>query len=868
MANDDAGRLEVLEAVKAGQTPNYEKFKTNFSEDEQVRLLEYLKTKQRPKVAPITSRTTYSGKTGEPFADEADPAEVAARESGIETRKPLGMERVKGSFALDEEAEADYYSRALSEKMGAPVKVALINGRPTYTDPTTGGLVDVKGFGLDPQDFLEVGRALPPLGALAPAPVRGLGVLPSAAGSGTGAGIGEMVRAGMGELMGVNPDMEWGDVVSSAASEGVFEMGAGTVSGGAMRLLNRIGTGPRVLKPEEAEEILAKGASAEGVVDEMRKRGFDIKASPAQLADMKDLLATRAAIAEGQFGPKAAKVLEERQARNDEETARFFNELLGPKGRMQTRQQVGASLKQRARTIERMAISEPSEAGAKLRAGLEKQVTDFGALNEPLTGKEIRGGLQRLLTQAETKETAAWDKAREMMGYNAETASSKVRIPVSEDLQTTLNALFAEKDMALFAGQAAGKKGAIPQIVGNGMDLNQLQAGLSYARSATRKIMRANDPSLPQARDLLRVKRGLEQARDEALAKSNPELLTQIKAAETATSDKYAAYRRGVVGDILREGDAALKDGQVFRELFRPNNREAAAEVAQTLAGDAQATSAARKHILSFYRDEVMQNGKVSGQLHKRFMERYGDTIDPFLSPLERKQLSGTGNLIEAVENTEARLAARAKAFQSTLEGRLQRMNSESVVEGIFAKTRNEGGSALSVADTEALMKMTKNTPMGESIREAVRDEIRRKVIRSDGKFVDAAGVDELLKKTGDFEPGGKLEVVLGKQYVDDLRSLRDTMQILSRTGAAHTAQPTRLIDLWHAIVWNPLSQPGAVVRRVRNIATDQYKETLARAISDPDQLRLLVKYGNEDIRNEKVATVLASMGAALPEEH
>ena len=871
---NETEQLQVLEAVDAGQVPDRAMLERNFSEDEQLQILEHLDSRKGvntaalpPKMEPNLGAGFLMGRAGldAPLSRESAPGETARRAEGVETRKPLTAGRFEASTAIDPEDEI----KALKAS-NPDVRFRRVGERAEYLDPTTSRWTDVSGFGGQLSDIREAPAALPAIGAAIgglPALAGPAGIPLAALGTSVGAVAGDLARTGMGRAMGVNPpDAEY---IASASQEGLTEGTMALVGGGVMRAFHRILGGARI-DPREAQLLLDQGKDAEDIINQLRARGYDIKATPAQLSGDMKLLNEELTARQGLISPGIERDLAERQATTDAEVTRFFNDTLGSRGMLRSPTEVGAQIQQQAETVKRLTVDNPTAAAQKLRERLEARITAADSLNEPLAGKEIKGGLQRLAGEVENAEDAAWAKTRELAGVNVETATSKVSIPVDDALQTKLNGLIAEADTAMFEGQAAGIRAALPKFVNGSMDFQQLQKGLSYVRAAQRRVYRATDPNLPQGANLTTVEKALEGARDRALAKAHPELLVAVKEAEALTTKKYATYRRGLVGDILREGDGAMPNGRVFRELFRPNNGEAAAEVAQVLSGDAKAMSAARKSIMSLYRQEVMPDGKVTGKAHRAFMEKYADTIDPFLNQLERKQIRSSGNLLETLENTEIRLANKAQAFTKTLEGRLERMNSEAITKAIFNNNANKGGSAFSLGDAAEFAKMFKGTPMEERVRESVRDEISRRVLK-DGKLVDPGKLTKLLEQTGEdaYPAEGKLRAIMGDQYIDDLKAVTSALQITGRKGTdvmLRTPDTQTLWGLYRQIVWPPLSHSGAVVRRVQNLALESQRRAVASIISDPDKLRQIVKYGHLPANTEKAAAILASVGAALPE--
>lgn len=869
---NEAEQLQVLEAVDAGIAPDRAMLERNFSEDEQLQLLESLDSRKGvqtsalpPRIESFPGAAFQIGKIGRdvPLTQESSGEETARRAEGVETRNPLAKGRFAASTAIAPEDEI----RALKAS-NPDVRFRRVGKRAEYLDPTTSRWTDVSGFGLQLSDLREAPAALPAIGAAIgglPALEGPAGIPLAAVGTSLGAAGGDFIRTGLGSAMGVNPSEA--DYLASASQEGLTEGTMALVGGGAMRALHRIVGGARI-DPREARLLLDQGKDAEDVINKLRARGYDIKATPAQLSGDMKLLNEELTARQGLISPGVERDLAERQATTDAEVTRFFNDALGSRGMLRSPTEVGTQIQQQMRTIRQLAVDHPTAEAQKIREAMEAKITAAGSLNEPLAGKEIKGGLQRLVMEAENAEDAAWAKTRELAGVNVETATSKVNIPVDDQMQTVLNGMIASAERAMFAGQKAGKLGVLPKFTGGRMDFQQLQEGLSYVRAAQRRVYRATDPNLPQGADLTKVEKALEGARDRALAKTNPELLVAVKEAEALTTKKYATYRRGLVGDFLREGDGAMPDSRVFRELFRPNNGEAAAEVAGILAGDAQAMSAARKSIMSLYRQEAMVDGRLTGKAHKAFMDKYGDTIDPFLTNTERKQIQGSGNLLETLENTETRLANRAQAFTKTLEGRLERMNSEAITKAVFNNNANKGGSAFSLRDAEDFAKMFKGSPMEERVRESVRDEISRRVLK-DGKLVDPNKLTQLFEKSGDYHAEGKLRAVMGDQYIDDLKAIADALRITSRKGETVLLQTPEAQNIWglyRQIVWPPLSHAGAVVRRVQNLALESQRRAVASVIADPDKLRQIVKYGHLQINTEKAAAILASVGAALPE--
>jgi hypothetical protein len=498
-----------------------------------------------------------------------------------------------------------------------------------------------------------------------------------------------------------------------------------------------------------------------------------------------------------------------------------------------------------------------------------------------------------LRAQSQQRVDDAYHLVHRIAGTDPNTGLSRVQIPRSPALEEVIEVMASESDRALFQGAAAGKNRLLARFAvregdeitplgpdgspmntihreASSYDFNDVNSALSYLRRLGRQQRRAQDADLPGLRDIGRMKQALIEARNSHLAQHNPELLVAITEAEQARRLSARTFERGVIGDLLRQTDETMgmSNADVARRVFSTNNAEEAAEVATVLSGDAPTMRAAREQLMSFYRQQAADaDGVISRQSHDRFMREYGETVRPFLSPDELSQIDELGNLARVVEDANARAVSMEDRFRRSVRGRVSRMNSEGIVEGIFGTGgRTRGGTSLDGEDVTRMVRFLgrTNPALLENVRVATRDEIRRRISDPVTGHLDFNRLNALIDRTADGM-GTKLEALFGARYVNDLRLFRDAIRMQAREGTGRAipmqGPSESMVGIIRRISIPPLTQRGRAATAVQQKLRRFGQDALYEIISDPAALRTMQQNLQAQIRAETTYTALAGTG-------
>lgn len=935
--SDESPQASVIRRVDRGELPPWEEIQSAFpNEADQLAILEQAELRygdradRRPIDVPtrtiplpgVSPREAPSGtRVPTRVVPDMSGAEADARRQGIVTDAPVDSEiRLSGSFITREQARDGYIAARLAQDLGVEqVETRRRNGRMEYLNPETRRWTDASGYGLDPGDFAAAtGYSLPIIGEIVGGLIGLPGGIPGVSiGSGAGAGYGQTVRAMVGNAIlqniGLDP-VEFGDIAEDAGQEALFATAATVTMGGLARLVNRINHGPRSITPEEIRNIIDSGefTTSAQVVEDLRKRGYDLRPTTAQMSNLQRYLDMEATLSTGGSGGSfnAAHRLRQQQWGNSATLLAFFDDFSPTAGANLSAREVGRDVVRMAEASRARNVLSPQEYSRRIQRELLDAGNDIPAFNRPLVGRTIRGEADEagdgvsglLLARQEARDRAddAWSIVRNLSGTNPQTGRSAVRIPRSDALDRVVNLLAREADRALVGGQAAGKDRLTGRLVTREEDIinilgpdgtpiasfnrnqldydfNDVQSAVSYLRRLERSAYRSTDPDLPGIRDIERLKTELLAARNQHLQQTNPDLLVATLEAERATRYAAQTFERGVIGDILRQQDGGfnMSDGEVVRRLFSTGNIEEAQRVAHILSGDAQTMRQVRAHLVSFYREQATTTRDIPGvghteiitrEGHDRFMRQFRDVLEPFVSPDELRRMDELGNLAEVVEQSTRMSAQIERQFmRDTLAGRLTKMNSEGVLEALFAQSpRRQGGSGFSIDDTVNLVRWleVENPQLLANVRAATQDEIRRRITQ-DG-YLDLSKLDDLLRRTGDNDSvGGKLRVVMGARYMNDLRLLRDALNITNRGGRAipEEGASDTMVGLARRILIPPLTQRGRAATALQQKLRRFGHDALSEIISNPAQLREFVTSMERQITTERVDAVLSATG-------
>lgn len=820
-------------------------------------------------------------------------------QEGVDITTGADVGRFGAGFAANKEYARQFLQKKLTERFSdsleegqrVNLRTGKTSGKVEFLNPETNRWTLIDEVGITTDDLKDLaGPSIPfagevlgaTAGFLAGASSGPGAVATAAGGAGLGGGAGEAARLEVGRRMGVNPGFEGEDIVDqSLETGGKAALGAG-IGEGLFRFGKYLFGSRTPFSPEQAKSLLRESQASNEVINEINERiKGEFNPTLGQRTGVGEVLDKEASLERGVDLTDARRILGENKQSNISELERFY-QTISPEGEA-GRSGTGRRIERTFQEGEEQALADARGVERSTRELVDIEAQDIRALDEPLAGKDIREGLVELRDRADRLETDLWKDVETRAGFNADTASSNIQIPRSDDLDRTVRTLSTEARKALTEGEARGKKSLISRLVekeedsirildhngqvmseiptsGEPIDLVQVNSAISQLRRQIRvssKGLSSEDPSVGDAKRLLK---SLVRTRNEYLAKNDPELLGAIKDAEMASRTKNRLFNRSIASRYLREtedGDFVIDDAGVFNSIFSSNNGQAARELGAILNANPQAMQATREHIYSLYKRTVFQNGVPDPKLHRRFMDEYENVISPFFTKGDMDRVRKFGRFGDLVERRANELQNLEKALNSRLPGKIKKLNSENIVDAVFGGGKTESGATtLNIDDVKKLRRILDVGPKGllEDTQSVFRDEISRR-IRTNG-VLDAGKLETLLDKQGD-----KIATLGGPQYRADLKKLLSGLKMIDRRGESLSrgAEPT-LIQFLRTSVLRPLSRTQRRITFGSKLNISHTEAALLEAVTDPDVLHALTMNMNKKLSGKNVAGILGAL--------
>ena len=916
---------------------------------EPIELEQKITTQLGEKLTPeeVTPEGT-SVHTGYGVIYDPPKEEIELAKKGVETKEggPF-VTRLLSSLANQEEIPT-FISERISKDLGYKTQVRVQDEQIQFLakdkkDPNKMRWTTVEDFGFSAGDIGEILNDIVPavtetVALIEAAP--GINKIKSTPGAiateglvvGGAAAATELVRGTLGKLLGVR-DEPMTDVVKGALSEGseaaAYTIGAGAGIGLAQRVMRR-----SPFNREETEAMMESLQGSDNTVNEINQRvrfgreteeGREIFRDQDPYLDLGDDLpesrvAERAQepelfkedvpeVRDSMFRPDLAQRTGDLTLADKKETIKQGVKNAKVKIEQQTLERdnwkaledfydiasggenvVGYDTASRG--VQRAIKTESDKIFNRYQTLIDQAKDETGKFTDKIpeldltkAAKELRLAAEQERAVVKELEDTAWKAIRQDIGYNPETALSRVKIPASDDLSKTVKELKAETREALnkYEGEQKqrllqGKIGepdevdesVILDLTGKPLkgegpreyDIEAVNRFLSFLRTKEREIGSGLNVDNLNLRDVQRLKYSLQSMRNKHLADNDPELLKKIQDAEGITQFRASTYDEGIVGKILAKkgNNYYLDDKGTLAAVISSRNGESARAYATAIMGNPQAMQGSRNMIYMLYKQATEEDGVISRKLHDKFMKEYGDTLKPFFRKEDWANLDKLGKLGTVVEKNGARLKELERVFKKNFRGKLQDASPISVAEAVFDKNIRPN-------DIAKLSTYSKSYGDGllENYKKEVTRELRKRIQRS-GRF-NSNAIDDVLRVTGDStgEPG-KLYKLFGPQFPKDLRNLKKAVKMMETRGVAIPKEGESYAVKGAKAAMGPLHPKSRLVTFGEFLRLKAGDKIWHNIIQDPDKLRIVMQNFEKDARTRRSVEIMAIIGLELQE--
>ena len=804
--------------------------------------------------------------------------EIAER-SNVSTQDPATTKaRAIGSLGYNQEQKELGIKNTLSELYGQEIELRIgpNTGELEYYNPDiqSFALVDKPGFefadiaDVGADTFLVVGPDIAVTLALTglTGPVGGIsaGALAAAAG--------EFMKLKLGQMYGINKDLDNAELVKEGFKTGAFSLGAGTsglalgyIFKGVDNLLNGRSFHFKNKDLLTEEKVLEANEIQKQINQTLQDAGEEatLKFSLAKASDSPDLLAVQNSFEKTK---KLGKVEEFRKFNKEEADAlnKYFGVIKKSFGTSNDTTFDGGKLIQKVLVNRnekpiKEVIKKQEEAEELLTESIFKLPTG----NEKITGVEFRSVLGDL---GNNYKKLVDDAAKEL------DKAAGTKLLNTDKIADALKTLSAKDQRSLV--EVSKLEGVFKPGVYESLLKPNSKILLSDARetiSVLGKLIRDKFENKVTGETvdtgkLLKIQSSFfEQLNKDAgtgymnelqafntLVKQNKELLD---------NDLISKLTKIEVGNKYK-----IAEEDIFETTFKTGigNGKAAKEVYDVIYKYPDAMLAYKNSIFDFYKKKVFDEGVPNVTKHKAFMKAYDKPLRQFFNETEYRNIVKIGGLQKYIQKQNKLLENLEKELAKTFEGKLLNTTPQEVFNKIYKPNNVEEIKTLKNI-------LIKNPEIYKKFqRDVITDLNERIMTKSDYlgiKVIDAKKLDTVLNGTGG-ERGLKaaLTAAIGENYVKNLNILNDALKIASRKAIAK--DPTTVLgnafsDIIRAQV-GQFTKAGRVFTAFRRLFKTSSDRIIANALKSPEDLELLISLRKYTLKSQKAAAILAKLGGYI----
>ncbi len=797
-----------------------------------------------------------------------------AKSAGVSINDPAtSAARFGASLGYNEEQKKLAIKNSLSKLYGVNVDVRTgpETGKLEYFNPKTQSYALVDAPGLDRGDFADLGGdamiILPDLAVTFA--TAGLGK--AIGGGALAAAAGEFTRLKLGQIVyGINQDLTDIELFQEGLKVGAISLGAGVTGVGIAKVIkgvNNIIKGRSFFQIEAGVKALddPKVLEADTVANNINKTLEDasskskLKFSLAEALDDPDLLATQAAFENTRRLGKVAEFKEfgQNQANALNEYFKLTKSIYG--NSTGTAYDTGIVFKEVLEKRNNESLKNIVKKQEASEALLEKKIFNLPDGNSKVTGVQFRSIINDLSTtyKSNAKLAAAeLDKASGRTIINTDKISDGIKKLSEKDRSTLIK---TAKTEGIF------KPGVYDDLLSPNSKIM-----LSDARetvSAISKLIREKQLGLAAGETvdvgrLMFLKKSFkEQIKKDAgadylneLEKFN-ELVIRNK--ELLNNDIISKLTKIEIGNVLKVGDEAI-----FETTFKTgaNNVKEAKEVYEVISKSPEALNAYKNSIFGKYKSDVLDpiTQKPSLTKHNAFIKKYREPLRVFFNEAEFNKISRIGGLQRNIEKTNKALTQINKEINKSFEGKLFNASPSEIFNKIY-----KPGNIGEIRTVKNIL--VKNDSVYKKFQRDVLTDLNERVT-VDG-VLNARAFNNYLNGAGG-ERGYRvaLQEIFGKEYVKNLDTLNNALQIIARKPPSRAAEGivgNFFTDLIRAKL-GQFTTEGRIFTAGRRLFTSASNRVIARALLNPTSLKDLLALRQLPKSSKRAMAILFKLGGSI----
>lgn len=794
-------------------------------------------TPEQAKTVPY--RETRSGQL---VAREPTRADLVA-ESGLDPEAKGGSPAVRLAESV---GSLEDIERALGKQFGGMPEEGFDVGRTdlgiVFRNPESGKYELLDPAGLDLGDLVTlVPEALVVAGEIVGGAIgaRG-GPLGIAAGAAGGAGIARGAILSALKEMGII-DESYSDIATQAGTEAAIAGGAAAAGVGAFtalspkkralgRLLDEGVTPERVAAGREATAGLEEATGAKLSTGQRLKEVEPEIAGRVRAAELSDV----------ERSGEMARAKAERLAIEEREAA------LGSRAPYDATR-VGKGITQVAEKQAKQTRTNVLLKTQREVAIMEEKLTEISGKDLATAGGDIRKTLQegrdRVFTELSDEYERLWKQVPEETVVDL------------KPLRETARKWQGRIDEDIFPSLTPEDRKIVSDVLGvsDGKSIGATSRALSILKSEER-LLRKNpgSASVKQKKLLSDMINDLQKAREDALAKIDPELAESIRAQDELWSEAKRSIDEALVGDVLARKSAAryrVADDNVLRSMTR-----SVADLKEYLRiaekyPELNAVDDLKAALDGRYADEVI-NGNST---HKTWVTRNRQVIRTLYTPWEARRFDQAGKMQARIKLAEKQEKELLADLSKSFEAKVQHFEPERAV----AYTIGKPSRAL---DMKSMLRQHPEK------WKAYQDVRRERLLEDVGDSVP------MLEKRLKGDARRELEITLGEDYVNNLEQLVRLKDMAKFRGADSLIRPTTeapesLFGTIRGMIFGPLTRAGFRFRLLGRFTRAGTDDAMRRILADPDALEALLISRRQGYFSGRNAGIVAAASGSLMAE-
>ena len=688
-------------------------------------------------------------------------------------------------------------------------------------------------------------------------------------GAQAGTQFGLDARVAIARMAGVPEDLIDNAVTNEVRLREAVLSAAGDVAGAAILGTTRVlknARGGRVLSADDVERVRPQVEESLRIAGEFKDRtGRDLNLSIAQLTGDADMAAAEAQLKRRARGEPSrllrVKDIEQRQATSDAlRDITEQNTRLPPGSRRplaDVTEDVQAGIRGQADQSRRAAETAEEDLTTFMEAADQRVSADVFV--------RVQDNAATAKTQAHKAATEAWDQYRKEVEWKqGEGSNVRLHSPADSPIKKVLLDMDEQSSRALLKSSqksqsAFVKDAGLPEdgptegLAGEWLDPRELHFTLSDLKRRARQADKAADPDGFRAEDMRRVIEAIEKTiREQPLVRTssgrrvNPEKAARIRDSFQSANDltwaTHSLYDSDNMRSLLKpktrineagvvEHTMDMPAGMIYKRMFKEGDSRFLNDALDATGHNPSIKASLAEELVKKHRSATKAD--LTGDAHRRFMDDHESHFR--LLGLDPDNIRGAGALAQAARAARKHAADVGERLAKTFGKKLTDDTTDvlNIAKELQATSRSKATNVMQYLDRV-------DPDLATQVRDHSLLQLRRDLSTLGDTELDFKRLWNTVEEHGDT-----LTALHGKQYVDDLRVLKEAERLVERGRLNANAPGGDVQPVWLDIsrsLLGPLSKKQRFITAVQRTNKRMQGGALKQIITSPDDLHRFVK--------------------------